>query len=193
MEHFVKLTEALAWPFAAVWLGYIFSGEVRKLLGRVSSLKYKDLEAKFEKGLVAAEEEAKKVIPAKAEGDFIGNEPVYPSPYKDRYEQLLRIADESPRASLMEAWMEVEDSLVNTSEKFGINHSRRFPPRNAVLELINTGKYAKKILPLFEDLRDLRNEAAHAPQFVPSKRQTRRYLQMAIELSLALQNPLKIN
>jgi hypothetical protein len=193
MEHFVKLVEALAWPSAAVWLGYIFSGEIRKLIGRVSTLKYKDLEAKFDNDLVAAEEEAKKVMPAKAEGNLIDNELVYPSPYNERYEQLLRIADESPRAALIEAWIEVEDSLVNASEKFGKKHSRRFPPRNAVLELINTGKYAKTILPLFENLRDLRNEAVHAPQFVPTKRQTRRYLQMAIELSLTLQNPLEIN
>ncbi|MBC8527259.1 MAG: hypothetical protein H8D22_10505 [Candidatus Cloacimonetes bacterium] len=193
MEHLIKLVETLAWPAAAIWLSYIFRSEIRKLLGRVSALKYKDIEAKFEKELTAAEEEAKKAIPEKAKFISGDEESVYPAPYDSRYEQLLRIADESPRAALLEAWIEVESSLSEAAEKFNIYNSRRVPPRKVVIELINTGKYAKTILPLFEDLRGLRNEAAHAPQFVPSKRQTRRYLQMAIEMALTFQNPLNIN
>jgi hypothetical protein len=55
MEHTVEIIKAIAWPVAAVWLGYIFSGEIKKLLGRVSSLKYKDMEASFEKELAEAE------------------------------------------------------------------------------------------------------------------------------------------
>lgn len=193
MEHFVDLVKALAWPVAVIWLGYIFRNEIRMLLGRVSTLKYKDLEAKFEKDLTAAEEVAKKTIAEKTKNISGDDEPVYPAPYDTRYEQLLRISDESPRAALLEAWIEVESSLSEAAEKFDIYNSRRAPARKVVIELINTGKYAKTILPLFEDLRTLRNEAAHAPQFVPSKRQTRRYLQMAIEMALTFQNPLNSN
>lgn len=193
MEHFVKLVEALAWPAAAIWLSFIFRSEIRKLLGRVSSLKYKDLEANFEKGLVAAEEEAKKALPEKAKIISGDEEPIYPPPHDSRYEQLLRIAEESPRAALLEAWVEVETSLSETAERFNINNSRRVPARKVVIGLIDTGKFAKTIFPLFEDLRVLRNEAAHAPQFVPTERQTKRYLQMAIEMALTFQNPLDIN
>ena len=67
------------------------------------------------------------------------------------------------------------------------------PTQKQENNIIDTGKYAKTIFPLFEDLRVLRNEAAHAPQFVPTERQTKRYLQMAIEMALTFQNPLDIN
>ncbi len=193
MDSFVKLIDALAWPTAVIWLGYIFRSEIRNLLGRVSELKYKDLEAKFEKELATAEAQAKVAIPKERAVSVIDEEPVYPSPYDEKYEQLLRIADESPRAALLEAWIEVETSLAEAIENQGLGHGRRIMPRKAVIELINTGRYAKTVLPLFEDLRRLRNEAAHAPQFVPNKQQTRRYLQLAIELALTFKNPLNSN
>ena len=189
MEHFVNLVDAIAWPAAAIWLGYIFRGEIRKLLGRVSALKYKDLEASFEKELAAAETEAQKVLPPKPPNNSISDEPVYPNPYDERYEQLLRISDESPRAALLEAWVEVEAALMESAEEYMSGSARRVLPRKLMIELINNGKYPKTVLPLFEDLRRLRNEAAHTPEFEPTSRQTRRYLQMAIELSLTFRQP----
>lgn len=192
MEHVVNIIDALAWPAAVVWLGYLFRSDLRKLLGRVTSLKYKDVEASFEKELAAAEEEARKALPNKEKPSSLADEePVYPSPYDERYERLLRIAEESPRAALLEGWVEVEASLSEAAERNGVQNSRRTSPRKVVLELINTGGYANTLLPFFEDLRGLRNEAAHASHFVPTSKQTRRYLQMAIELALTLQNPLE--
>ena len=61
MEHFVEIIKAIAWPIAIVWLGYVFRSEVRQLLGRMSSLKYKDMEANFDKQLAKAESEAKSI------------------------------------------------------------------------------------------------------------------------------------
>lgn len=192
MEYVVHIIDSIAWPAAVIWLGYLFRSDLRKLLGRVTSLKYKDVEASFEKELAAAEEEARKALPKKEKPlSLADEEPVYPPPYDERYERLLRIADESPRAALLEAWVEVEASLSEAAERNGIQNTRRISPRKVVLELINTGGYAKTLLPFFEDLRGLRNEAAHAPHFVPTSKQTRRYLQMAIELALTLQNPLE--
>ncbi|WP_419535602.1 hypothetical protein [Endozoicomonas sp.] len=195
MEHIVKLIDSLAWPIAAIWLGYIFRGELQKLLGRMSQVKYKDLEAKFEKNLESAEKEAKKVAPDTSENKkhIYDEEPIYPDPYAEKYEQLLRIAEESPRAALLEAWVEVEKELLIAAENNGIKFQRAPSPRKLIIELINTGQYVKTILPLFEDLRKLRNDAAHVPEFMPTNKQTRRYLQLAIELALTFQSPLKFS
>ncbi len=51
MEYLIALIDSLAWPAALVWIGYLFREEVHSLFGRVSKLKYKDIEAKFERKL----------------------------------------------------------------------------------------------------------------------------------------------
>ncbi|AXY01286.1 hypothetical protein D1115_08955 [Vibrio alfacsensis] len=190
MDSVVKLVEALAWPIVTIWLAYIFRAEVRSLFGRVSALKYKELEASFEQELSKAESKALKVIPERSRVSSGYEIPVYPAPYDLKYEQLIRIADESSRAALLEAWVDVESSLYQAAEMQGIDNAKHVVPRKVLVDLIETGKYAKTIYPLFEDLRKLRNEAAHVQQFEPTKQQTRRYLEMAIEMSLTLQNPL---
>ncbi len=193
MEHLVNLIDAIAWPGAAVWLGYIFRAEIRKLLERVSGFKYRDFEAKFDRELAVVEEKAKIAIPESTARSVLDEEPVYPAPYDLRYEQLLRISEESPRAALLEAWVEVESALNEAAERFKIKNTRGVPPQRVVIGLIETGQYAKTVLPLFDDLRKLRNEAAHAHYFVPNKKQFKRYLQIAIEMALTFRNPLYID
>lgn len=120
----------------------------------------------------------------------IDEEPIYPGPYDEKYLLLMRISEESPRAALLEAWVEVEASIHEASERLEISPKRRFPIRRVVIDSINTGRYSKSVLPLFESLRELRNEASHDPEFIPTRRQTRRYLQIAIELAITFRNPL---
>ncbi len=190
MDLVVQLIKSLAWPIVVIWLGYLFRGEIRDLFGRVSQLKYKDLEAKFERGLASAEAEAEQALEGTKQRQLTHKEPIYPSPYDQRYAQLLRISEESPRAALLEAWIEVETALIEAAARYDVDVNRRAPPFKLAISLINTGNYAKTVLPLFEDLRVLRNEAAHARDFQPTNRQTRRYLQLAIELALTFRNPL---
>ena len=57
MELVVNLIVGIAWPVAVVWIAYVFKGELKSLLRRVSQLKYKDLEAQFGAGLALAESE----------------------------------------------------------------------------------------------------------------------------------------
>ena len=45
MDYFVEIIKAITWPASIIWLGYIFRKEVRLLLGRLSSVKYGEVEA----------------------------------------------------------------------------------------------------------------------------------------------------
>ncbi|MCH7499022.1 MAG: hypothetical protein IH886_03295 [Nitrospinae bacterium] len=185
MEYIIAIIDSVAWPVAVVWLGYLFRQEIRGLFDRVSHLKYKDLEAKFEKQLVEAEEEAKS-LPAEVRPPE-HEEPVYPVPYNDKYEQLLRISEESPRAALLEAWIEVESALFEAAERADIKAMMRHP--NHVLNrLIKDGHVAKTVYPLFDSLRKMRNEAAHLNNFVPKLDLVKRYLELSIELSHTFHN-----
>lgn len=66
MELVVALFVGIAWPAAIVWVAMLFRSEIRSVLRRVSQLKYKDLEASFDEGLVRAEAKAAVISPADA-------------------------------------------------------------------------------------------------------------------------------
>ena len=171
MEHFVEIVKALAWPISAVWLGYIFRAEVRQLLSRVSSLKYKDMEASFEKKLTEAENTAKTIQNPEKE------ETVEELTQK---EQLLRIAEVSPRAAVVEAWTLIETAALKNGLWTG-SAIKRTNPKMIIEHLQKTKKFSPESLELIENLRRIRNQASHMPDFAISQGEAERYLGLAAQ------------
>ena len=124
MQLIVDLIVGLAWPVAIVWIAYLFKHELRGVLGRVSLLKYKNVEAKFELGLAQAEAKV-------AEIDIKGTDSPAPAEISSKLESLRRIADVSPRAAILEAWILIEDAAGQSGFVQGASHppSERFPVR----------------------------------------------------------------
>lgn len=173
MEHLVQLVKALAWPVAAVWLGYIFRGEIRKLLSRMSHFKYKDIEAKFDEDLTKAEAE---VAIAQA-----AHEPkLPPQETLSKLDQLRRIAEVSPRAAIMEAWVLVESAAAEVGLVAGTTIPRT-SPRMIMQYLAKSGSLPESSLLLVDRLRQLRNQAAHLPDFALSQEEAERYLELAVK------------
>lgn len=171
MEHIVEIIKAIAWPVAAVWLGYIFRGEIKKLLRRVSSLKYKDMEASFEKELAEAEVKAKEVeVPKISETQE----------ELTQKEQLFRIAEVSPRAAVVEAWTLIETAVVKNGLTSG-STIQRTNPKMIVTYLANIGRLPKESLELIEQLRQIRNRATHMPDFTITQSEAERYLDLAVK------------
>lgn len=182
MDNIVKLIEALAWPSAVVWLGYMFRGEVRQLLVRMSHFKYKDVEAKFEKELTHAEAATEKVINAVPRE--LSEEPR--DKVEEAYLQLSRILEVSPRAAIMEAWIQIETALaqlagVSKERMRGLSHGK------AILgSLVNENKLPQDSIEVFQSLRKIRNEAAHLPDFAISQSEAERYIDMAVKIAGAI-------
>jgi uncharacterized protein YutE (UPF0331/DUF86 family) len=167
MEHFVEIIKAIAWPIAIVWVGYIFRSEVRQLLGRISSLKYKDMEANFDKQLAKAESEAKSITVSNKTTEDLS-----------QTEQLLRIAEVSPRAAIVEAWTLIEMAASKKALKAGATLSRT-SPKMIVDYLQRSGELPPNSLEIIEQLRKLRNQAVHMPDFAISQSEAERYLELA--------------
>jgi hypothetical protein len=171
MEYLVEIIKSLAWPIAAVWLGYIFKGEIRKLLGRVSSLKYKDMEASFEKELADAEIKASKLTQPSLQES---------TEALSQTDQLLRIAEVSPRAAIVEAWTLIETAALKNGLTSG-SAMQRTNPKMIVNYLANIGRFSNESLELIEQLRKLRNRASHMPDFTISQSEAERYLDLAVK------------
>lgn len=175
MELLVNLLVGIAWPVAVVWIAYLFKGELRSLLHRMSQLKYKDVEAKFEIGLAEAEARASSIehaVPQLAQRPEIIT----------KLESLRRIADVSPRAAIMEAWILVEDAAGRSGFVQGATVPR-INPHMFVEELVSLGKLPKGSDSLLDQMRKLRNQAAHLPDFSLNQDEADRYLQLAAKMS----------
>lgn len=180
MEFLVNLLVGIAWPVAVVWVAYLFKGELRSLLHRMSQLKYKDVEAIFEIGLTEAEAKALSIehmaphLPQRPEITY-------------KLDSLRRIADVSPRAAIMEAWVLVEEA----AGKSGFVQGAAIPrinPHLFVEELVRLGKLPKGSDSLLDQMRKLRNQAAHLPDFSLNQDEADRYLQLAARMSELILN-----
>jgi hypothetical protein len=176
MELLVTLLVGIAWPVATLWLAYMFRGELRALLARISRLKYKDLEANFEKGL--AEAEAKAIEIGRTAPPLALPRPEISS----RLEQLRRIADLSPRAAILEAWILVEDAAGRSGYAQGAAAPRVNVPL-FVENLVRERKLPEGSITLVDQMRRLRNQAAHLGDFELSQEDADRYLQLASQIS----------
>jgi hypothetical protein len=169
MNTFVELIKAIAWPVTVIWLGYLFRADLRLLLSRVSTLKYKDVEANFGKKLSEAERKAENIIdstPLNNESDITLKE------------QLLRIAEISPRAAVVEAWTLIETAAMRNGLWSG-DAIKRTNPRIIIEHLSKSGKFSKESLELINELRQIRNRASHLPDFAISQSEAERYLELA--------------
>ena len=174
-----KLLASIAWPIAAVLIAYFFRAELRQLFGRLESLKYKDAEAKFNKELKEAESAAAPVrekIPD-------GWEKATARSMFTQYEQFRRIAELSPRAAILEAWIDVEVAIYAAAEKAGLEVKGPANAYSLARNLVSLGKVPQDILPFFEKLRRLRNNAAHLPDFVLDESEANKYLDLALGLA----------
>ena len=174
MELVVNLIVGIAWPVAVVWIAYVFKGELKSLLRRVSQLKYKDLEAQFGAGLALAESEVSSLQAAP---------PAAPRPeLLSKLESLRRISDVSPRAAILEAWVLVEDAAGRSGFVQGASIPR-INPHLYVEELVRLGKLPAGSDSLLDQMRKLRNQAAHMPDFTVDQDEADRYLQLTTRMS----------
>lgn len=178
MDYFVEIIKAIAWPASIIWLGYIFRKEVRLLLGRISSVKYGEVEASFSKELAEAEVNAKKLTMPNSEATQQSN--------FSQKEQLFRISEISPRAAVVEAWTLIETAAV----KKGLTSGATIPrtnPKMIVEYLYSSGKFSPESMNLIEQLRRIRNQASHMPDFAIIQSEAERYLDLAAQAASVIE------
>lgn len=187
MEYFVQLVSALAWPLTIIAVALLFRQELRRAAARLSSVSYKEFRAEFDRELRAIEGEVQTLA-------VRGPQPL-PSDQNSKglpsYDRLIRIADISPRAAIMEAWREIELTTKQIANAYGLAPLKDMPGVRNVRELIQ-----RKVLPsaaegLYEGMRRLRSRAAHAADFAIEPDEAQRYIETALELQAILQFALK--
>lgn len=140
----------LAWPIVVLVIAFVLRRHIAGLLPNLKWLKYKDFEAAFGEQLTQAEKE----VP---EHELLASVSV-----GDEAHRYHRLAEMSPNAAVMEAWLPVETALTNVARHHGYEVTRG---RSALYFIKNLGSkdiLSPPLISLLRDLRGLRNAAAHA-------------------------------
>lgn len=159
----VQLVEALAWPITTICIVLILRGKINDLIMRMRSFKYSGGEAQFDAAMVEAQVEVA--------GLQLDQKLAHPSAEtQSQREHLRQLAQTSPRAAILEAWLLLE----KTANEIGLTESGE--PLYAVLPryLHAAGISAPGIL--FAKLQVLRNQAVKLPNFAVSQEDAERYL-----------------
>lgn len=135
---------------------YLFRSHLGGLLHLVSSLKYKDIELQFGNQL-------------KRIGDTN-------LPQKDKRNRLpiesqrvSRLAELSPRAAVFESWVNVELAAFGAARTIMQDEvQNKTLSYQAIRALERSGRLDSSAVSMLRDLRALRNQAAHAPDFAIS-------------------------
>ena len=151
-----SLIDSVAWPAAVVFLVFLLRSPLGRLLPLVSSLKYKDLELQFGNQL-------KRINDADL-------------PQKDHRQRLPlesqrvnRLAELSPRAAVLESWVNVELAALGAARSLMQDEVRsKTLSYQAIRALERSGRLDPTAVSMLRDLRALRNQAAHAPDFAIS-------------------------
>ena len=170
---FASIVDSLAWPVLVGFVIFFLRDPVVQLLQRLSRFKYKDVEAEFKDGLdnlqPAGETELDSKVLDPADGDSI---------------TLLELAEISPRGAILEAWIQIESSTRRFLESIGIER-RKFYEGLKKLPHENLQQIEQIVQP-FEELRVLRNKAAHSAEFDLSPEVAKRYIDTATWVERAI-------
>lgn len=183
MEIFARLLEATIWPLVIGWIFWSVRSELRALLGRMKSAKYKDFEATFERGLAVTEDVARKAIimSPTMSSTFLALSLKDPN----KYSEVSALAMTSPRAAIMDAWRELELAAVTAAlnNRVSLTGKRgRVSGIAAIDHLHESRLISEQVKNLYLHLRELRNQANHAA-FEMGVDEAKRYAGLALHFS----------
>ena len=107
-----KLVEALAWPSIVVVVLLFLRKELPSIVRSLRKLKFKDVEMEFGEAVKALAAETKRAVPqSKKDFTMMGQSA------ESVAARLLDLSDLSPRAAILEAWLQVEAAAADYLHK----------------------------------------------------------------------------
>ncbi|MEZ9884821.1 hypothetical protein AB4374_13210 [Vibrio splendidus] len=165
LEFVASIIDSLAWPATVLLCIFILKEPMGNLLGRVSKFKYGEIEAEFQERL------EKLVSFEQNEEVKVGDDTV------DGSVALEDLAETSPRAAVLEAWLKVEKATrafcIAKGFPHNMSHQGLFKlarERNLDIDAFQTAH---------QELRLLRNKAVHATDLDITTATARQYIKNA--------------
>jgi hypothetical protein len=176
-----ELAKAFVWPVFIVIIVLLLRKPIQHLIPLLTRLRYKDFELEFRRKIEEVEAEAVIGLPEK--------EPL--EAFSDGADKnVYKLAEISPRAAVLEAWRTVENEAIETVRQELQRQQGVEPaiilPRIALKHLERSERIDRQTSALIRDLRSLRNQAAHAPEFALGSDSALEYASAAYRLARKL-------
>lgn len=173
LEFIASLVDSLAWPGVVYLFLWIFQERIGSLLPRLVRFKHKDTEVEFSEAIERLEREEQPALRDSAEE----GEP------NEQYLELLKIAEISPRAAVMEAWIKVETSAAKAAVRaFPELDEKLLRGPAQPLRLLESRVLNRSETNEIRELRRLRNMAAHHEDFDLGGRPIEAYIDVALTM-----------
>jgi hypothetical protein len=158
LTFIATVIQALAWPVMALIIFLVIRRPLVELIPLLRRLRFMELELDFRQQVQALAVQARSELPGSLSGAEKGGQ-ISP--------QLAELAQLSPRAVVLEAWLELESAAIEASRRHGLNLTSRQAQSPILLgqALEEAGILSETMRSIFHRLRNLRNAAAHASEF----------------------------
>jgi hypothetical protein len=182
-----SLAASLAWPVVAVGAILILRRPIRDLVAVVAKIKYGDFEAEFERRLEVVNElrEGLRELPEGLDLQELQTE--RSRPVFSGSGQLKFYGAGDSQSAVLRAWARVEHATRNVAARIGLPEAQARTPLAIVRALDRANALPPEILELFNELRDLHNEAAHAHTLHLSQTLVLQFIAAADDLARALE------
>jgi hypothetical protein len=176
-----ELSKAFAWPAVILLVVVLLRKPIRDLIPFITRFKYRDFELEFGRKIEEIKAEAAIELPDVEPPEAI---------YSETDQKIYKLAEISPRAAVSEAWRSVEhEAVLTVTEEVRRERGQEpaiIPPHIALKHLEKTERIDRQTLALIKELRFLRNQAAHAPEFALSTDSAIEYASVAYRLARKL-------
>ncbi len=154
LEFTSSAISSLAWPVAAVIIAVLFRTQIAGLLNKIRKFTWGDKAVDFAEQLDKAEKTAQAIPP---NPDVQPAPPVQGMP-DERFEQLVAL---SPNAAIIETWGKVENAINDLARDYKVETAKLRTTTELVNMLKSRGLVNVQTLVIVDELRKLRNTAAH--------------------------------
>lgn len=177
-EFALRVLEINVWPIVVLFVLIILRRPLSRLVPFLHHIRYKDFEVNFSNNLSEARLEAERVLPQQKVTDQS----------VEIQDQLQKLAKLSPRAAIIEAWLEVEGSASGLIQKADMESSlpRAISPLGLGYKLHHAGRISKAQLDIYHRLRNLRNVAVHFADLQLKEEEVKQFIRLAIRLAASL-------
>ncbi|MET7143146.1 hypothetical protein M3S04_16045 [Xanthomonas sp. PPL139] len=169
LSFIAELIKSLAWPLAVVVVILLFRSEITALLKTMKRGKVGMAEVEFERDVLKLESSAQ-ALPSTKSPD-----------------NAALIATQNPRGAVLDSWLRLEEQIISLAMRKGLtNATARRYPRGSIDALMKSGLITSSDRSIIDSMRELRNLAAHDPDFSPNPDSVVSYLQFASDLGARL-------
>lgn len=180
LTFITEIVKALAWPVVALVIFLTLRKPLFDLLPYLQSFRYRDIEIGFGARVQALAYDLRRLLP---EATLSGEA-------AQEHARLAELARLSPRAVVLEAWLQLEKTAMELSRRkeLGLDSRALRTPILLGHALEQAGLLDENMQTVFYQLRTLRNAAAHASDFAFDAEAAIEYAEMALRLNNYLQN-----